>query len=93
MLEDQELGVVLGSDHEGEEASIGHRAPVLSADVQEDRSLAVPVLIADPVSLLVRALVQVIVMGDQVGELLLFKLIKVNIWQVIKVKCLADGGH
>ena len=36
VLEDEETSVVLGANHEGVEAGVGHGAPVLTADVEED---------------------------------------------------------
>ena len=55
MLEDEELRIVLRANHKWVEACIRYRAAVLSADVEEDWALAIPVLITDPVALLVGA--------------------------------------
>ena len=55
MLDDEELRIVLRANHKWVEACIRYRAAVLSADVEEDWALAIPVLITDPVALLVGA--------------------------------------
>ena len=57
MLENHELSVVLRADHEWVEAGVRNSAPVLTADVDKDGALAVPVLITLPVALLISAVV------------------------------------
>ena len=55
MLEHEELSVILRSDHEWVKSGVWHSASVLTTDVEEDGALTIPILVADPVTLLVSA--------------------------------------
>ena len=78
MLKDHESCFVRGTDHEWEETSVGNAAAVLTANVDEDGSGTVPVLVTNPISLLIRAIVQEVEVVNQVVERLLFELVQVN---------------
>ena len=78
MLKDHESCFVRGTDHEWEETSVRNTAAVLTANVDEDGSGTVPVLITNPISLLIRAIVQVVEVVNQVVERLLLELVQVN---------------
>ena len=80
MLENGELCFVLRTNHEWVEASVRDRAAVLAANVEEDRALAIPVLVAFPVALLVGAQVQIVEVVDEVVKLFLLKLVKIDVW-------------
>ena len=78
MLKDHESCFVRGTDHEWEETSVRNTAAVLTANVDEDGSGTVPVLVTNPISLLIRAIVQVVEVVNQVVERLLLELVQVN---------------
>ena len=67
-----------GTDHEWEETSVRNTAAVLTANVDEDGSGTVPVLVTNPISLLIRAIVQEVEVVNQVVERLLLELVQVN---------------
>ena len=93
MLKDEELGIVLRADHEREEAGVGDSAAVFTTDVEEDGALAIPVLVAQPVALLVSASIQVVEVVNQVGERRLLELVQVDVGKGIEVqKSVAQSG-
>ena len=79
MLEHGELCVVLRTNHEWVEACVRDSAAVLAAYVEEDRALAIPVLVAFPVALLVGAQVQIVEVVDEVVKLFFLKLVKIDV--------------
>ena len=78
MLKDHESCFMRGTDHEWEETSVRNTAAVLTANVDEDGSGTVPVLVTNPISLLIRAIIQVVEVVNQVVERLLLELVQVN---------------
>ena len=66
MLDDHETSLVRGADHEGEKAGIGDTAAILSTDVNEDRACSVPVLITEPVALVISSVIEVVEMINHV---------------------------
>ena len=78
MLDDHEASFVCSADHEGEEAGFGDATAILSADVNEDGARAVPVLITDPVSLVVSSVIEVVEMINHVLECAFFELSHIN---------------
>ena len=75
MLQGDEQRIMTGTDHEGIHVSVGRRTGPFTAEVQKNRSSAIPELIVNPVSLVV---VQVILgicveVIDFVGEIAFLK--------------------
>ena len=73
MLEHHESSVVCSTDHEWVKAGVGHAASVFTTDVNEDGAGAVPVLVTDPVSLGVLAIIEVVKVVHLVHKRLLFE--------------------
>lgn len=78
MFEDHESSRVFRADHEWIKTSVRHAAPVLTADVDEDGSRAVPILVTDPVPLIILTIVKEVEMVNLVLESLLLESIQVN---------------
>lgn len=78
MLEDHESSLMIGTNHERIEAGVRDGAAVLATNVDKDGSRAIPVLVTDPVPLVILAPVQEVEVVHQVLECLLLELIKVD---------------
>ena len=83
MLKDEESGTVCSTEHEGVEPGVRNAASVLATDVQEERSVACPVIVVDPPSLLECTIILSVVVVHQILECSLFKVVYVNVWQIM----------
>jgi len=84
VLKDEKPGSVRRANHEGEEAGLGDGATIFSTDVDKvGRGIVDPVLFVDPVALLVGAIVLVVVVVDDVGEVVLNKVSHIDDRQIL----------
>ena len=83
MLENHEFRVVLRADHEWVETGLRDAASILTTDVEEDGACTIPVLVTDPIALVILAVVQVVEVINLVLESQLLELANIDIGPVL----------